>query len=353
MSSYPRTTCSADDTVWMEILQFIDQLENHTRCDFPFFCPEGSPRPIACDLGYGPVALDGLRFDKDLACSICNAGTFRSNFTQIECLPCVPGYFCPEGTSDLSDNICTEGHECPSGGIPTFVSSFENECSENSDGITCCTYHDTKEICFDRNRPIPCIPGTFSYGQGNHKCLQCAAGTYNNDVKMSSCLNCGSSSISESGATTCDCIGDNRVFQQSDSACVCGFGYEYSADGSSDDSEGNSENACIAIQAERCDARSSVTQECDTVCQDGQIWLAEERLCVRDSNNTVGTVGYEEPTVIYDEISESIEIQVGAEFVTIDTEDIFNFDTTMTKVRLLNLSIFDEKKFEKKLSRNF
>ena len=84
-------------------------VENHLRCDFPFFCPEGSPRPIACDLGFGPVAFDGLRFDKDRACSICEAGSFRSNFTQVECLPCVPGYFCPEGTSDLSDNICTEG----------------------------------------------------------------------------------------------------------------------------------------------------------------------------------------------------------------------------------------------------
>ena len=76
-----------------------------------------------------------------------------------------------------------------------------------------------------------------------------------------------------------------------------------------------------------------MTQECDTVCQDGHIWLSEERLCVRDSNTTVGANGYEEPTVIYDEISESVEVQVGSEVVTIDTEDIFNFETTITKVR--------------------
>ena len=155
-------------------------------------------------------------------------------------------------------------------------------------------------------------------------------------MKMSSCLNCGSSSVSESGATTCDCIGNNRVFQQSDSACVCGFGYEYSAEGnitSSDDSEGNSENGCIAIQAERCESRSSVTQVCVTDCQEGQIWLSEERLCVLDSNSTAGASGYEEPTIVYDETSESIEIQVGAELVTIETENIFNFDTTIAKVK--------------------
>ena len=152
-------------------------------------------------------------------------------------------------------------------------------------------------------------------------------------MKMSSCLNCGSSSVSESGATTCDCIGNNRVFQQSDSACVCGFGYEYSADGISDDSEGNSENGCIAIQAERCESRSSVTQECAIVCQEGQIWLSEERLCVLDSNITAGANGYEEPTIVYDETSESIEIQVGDELVTIETENIFNFDTTIAKVK--------------------
>ena len=64
----------------------------------------------------------------------------------------------------------------------------------------------------------------------------------------------------------------------------------------------------------------------------GQIWLSEERMCVLDSNSTAGANGYENPTIVYDETSESIQIQVGAEFVTIETENIFNFETTITKV---------------------
>jgi len=58
-------------------------------------------------------------------------------------------------------------------------------------------------------------------------CLICEAGTYNDLEGQAGCMPCGAYADSIEGSTTCECIGDQRVYSKVDGSCRCQTGYDY------------------------------------------------------------------------------------------------------------------------------
>ncbi|CBY12491.1 unnamed protein product [Oikopleura dioica] len=226
------------------------------KCEFPFFCPKGSSRPQPCDLGFGPISqsshVDNLRTSKNDSCSICLSGSYRNTYDAEACSPCEPGYFCPEGTGDYTENQCDPGHECPRG---------------NTAG-----------------QMIPCEPGTYAFGLGNEFCSRCKPNTYASSTKAISCKNCGTASFSPEGAGTCTCHSETRVFQETDSTCICRPQYFYSNDGDTDSSEFDSDGDCDLVKAPRCDTLSSKDQTC-IECSENQIFSQSYGLCMTEDQS--------------------------------------------------------------------
>ena len=296
-------------------------------CDFPYYCPEESASPLYCQLGYEPIESDDLRTNPFDFCSICSAGSFRATFNETSCLPCLEGFYCPEGTSNLGDNICTEGHECPLGGKPSFF-DYDQDCTvdpESNSSVCCKT--ENRELCYDPNMPIPCIPGTYSFGPGNKQCLDCPVNTLNRFSEMTQCNNCGSTSRSDSGSTECTCEGENRVHQPSDGSCVCKFGF------TSDAFYADSTESCVEKFIEDCDQYSAIDQTCFAgECPAGQTFDPNFQLCT-SSEQVVPSDDY-----IVQEFEYDLETQTLTDKLTGDaefTDDILNFESTLQKIALL------------------
>ena len=85
------------------------------RCEYPYYCPEGSPYQRICPLGYKATTINGNRTSPDDACLICAAGYYGNDRLRLNCTKCPAGYFCPQGTKDPLENECPVGHYCPEG----------------------------------------------------------------------------------------------------------------------------------------------------------------------------------------------------------------------------------------------
>ncbi|XP_066500606.1 zonadhesin [Hoplias malabaricus] len=220
-------------------------------CTYPYYCPVNSSSMLSCGGGFMPRNISGLRVSQESSCVLCGAGTYRpSHSFHLRCLACPPGFYCPPGAEHYNRQPCPIGYACPQGS----------------------------------SNPIPCPPGTY----GNHtnaelleECQQCAAGTFNHLSAQRACFPCGSSSTSDRGATSCVCLGKNRVFQHSDGSCLCKTSYvfynELDFKSSSTDSD--------------LDCQPEVNKRCGT----GQVRLASSRECVTPSryscNTTCGSQG--------------------------------------------------------------
>ena len=211
---------------------------NETVCEFPYYCPErtGENYGMTCNLGYG--AVDGFnRTNEEEFCRLCPSGTYRSREEQVECEPCPAGSSCPEGTG--RDNTapipCPIGHYCPTGYAP---------------GV-----------------PIPCGVGTYSSVAGAEveNCQECPENTYAHLEGQAACRRCGTASLSLPGASQCQCLGTNRIFQYSDGACICRPGYESSGYEGADATSANTRQDCLPMVNERCPSgsvRDSATRKC-------------------------------------------------------------------------------------------
>ncbi len=176
-------------------------------CPAGRFCPLRSAVPLQCPRGYRTVADSSnvTRTSLALACRECGPGTFSDEVGSSSCTECPAGFVCVGGTTSATpqsldaDNgyVCPVGHFCPAGSA----------------------------------KELPCMAGYYnpSAGKGNTSdaCVPCEAGAFQSDLGQSSCLTCSASSTSGTAATTCDCLGVNRVFQPSDGLCICAPGYEF------------------------------------------------------------------------------------------------------------------------------
>eukprot|EP00916_Digyalum_oweni_P001663 GHVL01003165.1.p1 GENE.GHVL01003165.1~~GHVL01003165.1.p1 ORF type:complete len:2482 (-),score=594.12 GHVL01003165.1:550-7173(-) len=197
-------------------------------CDRGGVCPMGSTEPNLCPNGYQSDPHCIVNLGPNGCCSPCKAGTYAVNppdwstllelgkelekemGSQIDlydsfltCKPCPAGYVCTGGTSSIkpqSEELdggypCHPGFYCPEGSL------WESACP----------------------------PGTFNseFGQiSENACSPCLAGTYNDNSAQSKCLVCGTTSFSQAGSVSCECMGKFRAFQPQDATCVCQPGYE-------------------------------------------------------------------------------------------------------------------------------
>ncbi len=166
------------------------------RCYYPYYCPPMSEVEQLCPLGYMAVAHNGIRELVTRSCLICPGGTYGNHTERLDCQPCPEAFYCPEGTTYGFENPCTTGSYCPA----------------------------------NSSAPLPCPRG--SYGKwwkatSQSQCVPCPPGHYSDVEGMTKCKQCGSSSSSERGAVSCNCIGKYRSFHKSDGACRCKSNYYY------------------------------------------------------------------------------------------------------------------------------
>lgn len=165
------------------------------------YCPQGSNRPQYCPAGWfadGLASMSTGATNISSVCSKCPPGTFSNSSNSTECQLCPAGYVCTGGTRSAvparigSDGgrMCTGGEYCPAGSAePSLCPAGMASAVVGAVSFETCKY---------------CTPGTYAASPGS-----------------SGCQPCPSSATSGSGASSCQCVGLNRVYQPSDSSCVC------------------------------------------------------------------------------------------------------------------------------------
>jgi hypothetical protein len=210
-----------------------------TQCPVNHYCESGTENPTACAAGVicpgptnstSPGTLAGKKWEKGYevqrldgvdTCVACAAGFYNTD-AATSCKACTGGYMCYGKTGHdgslttgfgtnrqyPTDRVAHKGEICPIG----------HYCPEGSSAAT------------------PCPVGTYNEEKGKSSvddCLVCKADTYNDLTGQSGCQPCGQYAYSNTGATTCQCYGANRIFGKSDSSCRCMPRYVYrKADGS-------------------------------------------------------------------------------------------------------------------------
>ncbi|KAL6471031.1 hypothetical protein MHYP_G00196810 [Metynnis hypsauchen] len=220
-------------------------------CTYPYYCSANGSSMLSCGGGFMPRNISGLRVSHNSSCIRCEAGTYRpSHSVHLRCLACPPGYYCPQGAEHYRGQSCPTGYVCPRGS----------------------------------SNPVPCPPGTY----GNHtnaelleECQQCPPGTFNHLNAQRACFPCGSSSTSDRGASSCVCIGKNRVFQHSDGSCLCKTGYIFYNE--------------LDFKSSTTDSDLDCQPELNKRCGAGQVRLASSQECISPSryscNITCGPQG--------------------------------------------------------------
>lgn len=122
-------------------------------------------------------------------------------------------------SSTSSSTSSTSGDDdlCPAG---SYINS-QGDC------ILCPSGHRCPISSSSFSVPLLCPAGTYASGVGNVDCTPCSPGTYQPTTGAVGCFPCTSSTTSTEGATECQCIGLNRVFQPSDKSCICKPGYRH------------------------------------------------------------------------------------------------------------------------------
>ncbi|KAK7882553.1 hypothetical protein WMY93_028727 [Mugilogobius chulae] len=186
--------------------------------------------------GSMPVNTSGLRDSPSSSCSLCRGGTYRPYLSNsLVCLPCPPGYVCPQGTENYKTHPCPRGYVCPAGS----------------------------------SQPKACPPGSFgklTHAVKNSDCHPCPAGTFNHLEGQKACFPCGSSSTSSPGSSLCTCIGKNRAFQPSDGSCLCRTGFVFYDE---QDFRSSSSDSVFDCQP-----------EVNRRCAKGEVRIAASRVCV-------------------------------------------------------------------------
>ncbi|KFH05729.1 GCC2 and GCC3 domain-containing protein [Toxoplasma gondii VAND] len=137
--------------------------EECVPCEPGFYCPEPGVS-LPCDAGY--VCLEGATMATPADTTTgkqCDAG-FYCPQGSFRMLPCRPGTTSAEGASSCTP--CEAGNFCPWPGTP----------SGDADGIKQCP---AGHACpAGSSRPIPCPVGTFQNDAGAEECNPCPEGFY-------------------------------------------------------------------------------------------------------------------------------------------------------------------------------
>jgi hypothetical protein len=239
-------------------------------CPSGHFCETGSIGPFPCPAGTYSLTTGNTAISD---CLPCQPGFICSSAGAVEPQPCPSGSYCPlPETTDSSlpcpaGSSCREGSQQPEPCIPGTYQPDEGagRCEVCPAGFFCAQFGTAQgqpcpvgHFCKAGSTEVELCPaGSFrssTGGQSLEDCQLCPPNFYQDKFGASSCLPCSSSSVSESGATRCKCVGGSREFQPSDGMCLCKPGYEYVLPGGLDLSDQDGSIDCQPIVYSRCGA---------------------------------------------------------------------------------------------------
>lgn len=140
-------------------------------CPKGYFCPTGSSYPHPCS--------PGTYADKEY-------NQFKNN-----CMPCIPGMYCPQFGMDYPKDNCSQGFYCPAG--QTEISPADKECQPG-------------HFCPEGSGiQHPCPAGEYQPYKRQKKCIDCPEGSYcdPNEARLNS--SSGSNSSSHGSIVPVDC----------------------------------------------------------------------------------------------------------------------------------------------------
>ena len=286
---------------------FQDGPQCEAICPAGYYCPLGTPHPIACfNASYCPTGS---------AWPIaCPAGTYTQNnsLTNVtECSPCPAGYYC--GLNTTFPVPCAKGHIAPTEGYsecePCPVGYYAEELAQTQclaclEGLYC-SVGTTIKPCdpgYFRNltdsscvpapighfgakgatEPTECAPGTYANGTGFPVCPPCPAGTYEGNARAAMCLPCplgGFCPEGAAGATQC-APGTIRISlgAKSQADCEPSFAGTYSEGGLPVDCPrdyyapqpgGKAAGDCTKCQTNAITLATGQTNQSSCICQNG------------------------------------------------------------------------------------
>jgi len=168
-------------------------------CPAGLSCAGGGAAPAVCSPG---TAAKPAR-DK---CAMCGVGTHQPYAGSASCIPCDPGFFCPEGSSAQLPASCPAGFY--NGNASTTLESLD-DCVGCALGSFCTG---------GAAQPTACAPGSIApsanmsacelcpkghYAASRTACEVCEAGTYAASESLSLCTPCPHPLSSSSGDVTC------------------------------------------------------------------------------------------------------------------------------------------------------
>ncbi|CDW74865.1 cast multi-domain protein [Stylonychia lemnae] len=222
--------------------------DQYLKCSNGTYCAAKAQSTIACPNGYYGSS-DPNNYNLDKGCIGCDAG-FYSVQGANECLPCKAGYICLGNTSksEPTEKAKDGGYKCPLGYY----------CPSGS------------------YSPIACPRGTYGGSIGlksESDCQKCSAGQYGDVIGLTSCKKCNGYTTSVAGASSCSCIGSNRVYLASSGQCVCKTGFEPAESGSNDDSDVDCTQkvyqACTQSQVQDQFGGCKSSDDCKKECNGG------------------------------------------------------------------------------------
>ncbi|CAN0548249.1 unnamed protein product, partial [Ectocarpus sp. 12 AP-2014] len=83
------------------------------------------------------------------------------NTNSTACLPCTPGFICPNASTSVPTEPCPAGFYCPAGTAEATLQCGVGEACLESSG-----------------EPVPCAPGTYQNELGQELCLTCPEGYF-------------------------------------------------------------------------------------------------------------------------------------------------------------------------------
>ena len=238
-----------------------------TVCPGGFFCPPNSSYPYPCPPGYYcavgswlpilcPIGSYCLAFS--IIPTLCPLGTYGNSSSNLNrsaiaaaCINCPKGFY-GDDAERLQCDLCFAGYLCyGNSSVHSYGTTRGDPQDLSIDGGEPCP---PGYFCGSGSFvPNPCPTGSFNAAPAavdNSSCVPCPTNYFNNRTGQAACQPCGSTSYSTSNRTECKCKGANRVFQQSDSACRCAFGYVIY------DSNGNPTQQGFSDGIADCDVRS-------------------------------------------------------------------------------------------------
>jgi hypothetical protein len=220
-----------------------------SQCPKGYSCAAATTSALLVDCKVGHYCPRGTSYGNEISCP---AGTYsnRTLLTSVdECIPCLPGYYCSGGASDVSGS-CKAGYycptatsypnqfACPSGTYSTSIHLYESvQCTNCPLGYYCLTgstaaspcpagsyssYNNTKTVGPGSFPSCQSCPAGYACPSASTKATECGIGYYSGALS-SSCTVCPRGYYCGSNTTTNSSLhsGGGSWSKTSDTAGSC------------------------------------------------------------------------------------------------------------------------------------